>query len=104
MDQVVQPADEALGRRPGDGQPGQRAAQPGHPGRGVQPVPGHVADGEQHAAARHLRGDVPVAADPAVRRRGQVAHHRAQAGQVERGFVQWQDGALQFQRDVPLLQ
>ena len=54
-DQVVQPADQLLRRRAGDGQPGQRAAQPGHPGRRGQPVPGHVADRDQHLAGRHAR-------------------------------------------------
>ncbi len=33
----------------------------------------------------------------------QVPHDHAEAGQLERLVVQWQDGALQLQRDVPLL-
>jgi len=65
---------------------------------------GHVTDREQDVARGHLRGDVPVAADPAVRGGGQVADDRAQAGQVERRLVQRQDGPLEFQRDVPFLQ
>ena len=102
--QVIQPAHQALGRRAGDGQPGERAAQPGHARRRVQAVARHVADGEQDITRRHLGRDVPVAADPAVRGRGQVAHDRAQAGQIERGLVQRQDGALQLERDVTFLQ
>ena len=65
---------------------------------------GHVADGEQDIARRHLGRDVPVATDPAVRGRGQVADYRAQAGQVERGLVQGQDGALKLEGDVAFLQ
>ena len=34
---------------------------------------------------------------------GQVPHHGAQAGQVERLVVQRQDGALQLQRHLALL-
>ena len=104
MHQVIQPAHQALRRCAGDGQPGQGAAPPGHAGRRIEAVAGHVTDGQQDVTGRHLGRDVPVAADPAVRRRGQVADYRAQAREVERGLVQRQDGALQLERDVTFLQ
>ena len=104
MHQVIQPAHQSFRRRAGNGQPGEGSAQPGHPRRRVQAVPGDVTDGQQDIAGWHLGRDVPVAADPAVGGRGQVPDHGAQAGQVERRLVQRQDGALQLQRDVAFLQ
>ncbi len=103
MHEIVQPAEQPLRGRAGDRQAGQRAAQPGHPrGRG-EAVAADVADGDEHMTARHLGGDVPVPADPAVAGRGQVTDDGAQPGQVERAFMQGQDRTLQFERDVPLL-
>jgi hypothetical protein len=101
MDQVVEPADEPFRRRAGDRQARQRTAQPGHSrGRG-KAVPADVADRQEHVPAGHLRGDVPVAAHPAVLGGRQVAHHGTQPGKIEGLLVQRQDRPLQFQRDMP---
>jgi len=53
--------------------------------------------------ARHLSGDIPVSADPAVTGCGQVTDDGAEPGQVERTVMQGQDRTLQLERDQSFL-
>jgi hypothetical protein len=101
--QPVQVPDQHTGVAHVDGQPRhQPVPQVRHAAGGLQPVPGHVADGEHDPTVRHGLRVVPVAADLQGALRGQVPDHRRQARQPERPGRYRLDHVLQLPGEAVL--